>query len=283
MSGNKVRRRPVIALMTDFTWHNWYLGVMKGVILGINPDARIIDLCHDVSSRDVREGSFILANSHAYFPPGTVFCCVVDPGVGGRRRNVVVETERHFFVGPDNGILSAVFEEGIVRNVYGVEAGEYTLPPRGATFHGRDIFAPVAAHLSLGADPADMGTSLDAVLIVPATKPTVGREGEARGRAVYVDTYGNIITDIDEAFLESLCSGEVPWESLRVQVGGRRLTGVKRFYEQGMEGALMALVNSWGYIEIAVNKGSAFEKLGLTEKKSLEIVVTPPAEEKSDA
>ena len=111
----------------------------------------------------------------------------------------------------------------------------------------------------------------------------MGRNGEVRGRAVYVDTYGNIITDISEAFLESLLPGGVPWETLRVRVGGSRLTGVMRFYEQGMEGALMALKNSWGYIEIAVNRGSAFQKLGLTEKKSLEIVITPPAEETGEA
>ncbi|MBN1886200.1 MAG: SAM-dependent chlorinase/fluorinase [Candidatus Krumholzibacteriota bacterium] len=283
MAKGKPRRRPVIALMTDFTWHNWYLGVMKAVILGVAPDARIVDLCHDVSSRDVREGSFIIGNSYRYFPPGTVFCCVVDPGVGGRRKNIVIETDEYLFVGPDNGILSCVFEEGIVRKVYGVEPGEFTLSPRGATFHGRDIYAPIAAHLSLGVDPAAMGTELDSVLIVPSTKPVVDRGGEIRGRAVYVDTYGNIITDIDEAFLESLMPGKVPWEEMGVRFAGRRVTGVKQFYEQGMEGALMVLRNSWGYLEIAVNRGSAFEKLGLREKKSLEIVVSPPAPETTGA
>jgi S-adenosylmethionine hydrolase len=268
------RDASLIALMTDFGWHNWYLGVMKGVILGINPLARIVDLCHDVSSKDVREGSFILVNSYRYFPPGTVFLCVVDPGVGGRRKNLIVKAGAYNFVAPDNGILSAIFEEEKVQSVHHVAPGEYTLELHGSTFYGRDIFAPIAAHLSLGVPPERMGTELQSVLIVPAIRPFVNEKGEISGRAVYVDTFGNIITNIGERYLAPFFSGRVPWDRCLIRVAGSLIRGVKSYYEQGEEGKLMALINSWGFVEIAVNRGSAYASLRLTEKKSLEIFLT---------
>jgi S-adenosylmethionine hydrolase len=277
------KKANLIALLTDFSWHNWYLGVMKGVIKGINPGVRVIDLCHDVSSQDVREGSFILSNSFGYFPPGTIFLCVVDPGVGTKRKNLVVETEDHFFVAPDNGILSSIFELAKVEKVYSVDPGEYTLPVKGATFYGRDIFAPIAAHLSLGVPPADMGEELASVLIVPAIKPYVNKAGEVSGRAVYIDTFGNIITNIAEEFIESVYPSGVAWDKVSVRLAGRRIKSVGRYYAQGEEGMLIALINSWGFLEIAVNKGSAWRELGLKEKKSLEIFLyseTEPAERK---
>ena len=264
-------RRAIIALLTDFSWHNWYLGVMKGVITGINPDVRVIDLCHDVSSQDVREGSFILSNSFTYFPRGTIFLCVVDPGVGTKRKNIVVRTEDHYFVGPDNGILSAVFEKAKVEKAFQVEPGEYTLPVKGSTFFGRDIFAPIAAHLSRGVQPEEMGEELTSVLIVPASKPSENKKGEVLGRAVYIDAFGNIITNIEEDYLRSVYGEGL--DQVRVRLAGRTIKGVGRYYAQGEEGMLIALINSWGYLEVAINKGSAWRELGLKEKKSLEILV----------
>jgi S-adenosylmethionine hydrolase len=254
---------------------------MKGVIKGINPGVHIIDICHDVSSQDVREGSFILSNSFGYFPPGTIFLCVVDPGVGTKRKNLVVETEDHFFVAPDNGILSSIFERAKVERVCYVNPGEYTLPVKGATFYGRDIFAPIAAHLSLGVPPEKMGEELTSVLIVPAMKPFLNKVSEISGRAVYVDTFGNIITNIAEEYIESVYPSGVAWDKILVRLAGRRIKGVGRYYAQGEEGMFIALINSWGFLEIAVNKGSAWRELGLREKKSLEIFLsseTEPAE-----
>ena len=262
----------IIALLTDFSWHNWYLGVVKGVIKGINPEVRVIDLCHDVSSQDVREGSFILSNSFGYFPKGTIFLCVVDPGVGTKRKNIVVQTEDHLFVAPDNGILSSIFEKAKVEKVYEVVPGEYTLPVKGSTFYGRDIFAPIAAHLSRGVKPGEMGQELASVLTVPASKPTRNRSGEILGRAVYIDPFGNIITNIDEEYLRAIHPGGI--DQLKIRLAGRSIKGIGRYYAQGEEGMLIALINSWGYLEIAVNKGSAWRELGLKEKKSLEIIIT---------
>ncbi len=265
-------RTHLIALLTDFSWHNWYLGVMKGVIKGINPDVRVVDLCHDVSSQDVREGSFILSNSFGYFPKGAIFLCVVDPGVGTKRKNIVVQTEDHLFVAPDNGILSSIFEKAKVEKVYDVEPGEYTLPVKGSTFYGRDVFAPIAAHLSRGVRPEEMGRELESVLIVPASKPVLNKGGGILGRAVYVDAFGNIITNIEEEYLGAVYPGGL--EHVSVRLAGRTIKGVGRYYAQGEEGMLIALINSWGYLEIAVNKGSAWRELGLKEKKSLEIFIS---------
>ena len=266
---------PIIALLTDFTWHNWYIGVMKGVITSINPSANIIDLCHDVSSQDVREGSFILGNSFAFFPRGTIFVAIVDPGVGSDRKNLIVRTENHCFVGPDNGILSSIFEKAKVEMVYQVCPGKYTLTLKGSTFYGRDIFAPVAAHLSLGVPPGEMGGEIKSVLTVPAIRPYINERGEISGRAVYVDTFGNIITNVDEGYLKSIFPGQIPREDLIIRLAGQRIRGIGKYYEQGERGRLMAIVNSWGYVEIAVNRGNAFQYLGLKEKKSLEIFISP--------
>lgn len=265
---------PIIALLTDFRWSSWYLGVMKGVILGINPMVRIIDLCHNVSSQDVREGSFVLGNSFEFFPKGTIFLCVVDPGVGGERKNIIVETDKHFFVAPDNGILSSVFEKGQVRRVFEIIQGKYTLQVQGSTFLGRDIFAPISTHLSLGVPPEEMGRKVKSVLTVPALKPFINDREEISGRAVYVDTFGNIITNISEEYLRSVFGDDIAMEDRTIRVMKRKIKGIHKYYEQGKTGSLMALIDSWGYLEIAVNRGNAFNLLGLTEKKSLEIFVS---------
>lgn len=265
---------PTIALLTDFGLHSWYVGVMKGVIAGINPAANVIDLCHDVSGQDVREGSFILGNSFEYFPSGTIFVAVVDPGVGTDRRNLVARTAEHLFVAPDNGILSSIFERASVVKVYQVLPGKHTLSIQGSTFYGRDVFAPVAAHLSLGVPPAEMGTEIPSVCIVPAIKPFIDRSGEVIGRAAYVDSFGNIITNVDERYLRSTFPGGLPRDDLVVRLAGREIRGVRRYYEQGEPERLMALVNSWGYLEIAVCRGSALRVLGLADPKSLEIRIS---------
>ena len=264
---------PIIALLTDFDLRNWYIGVMKGVIVGINPAVHIVDLCHNVSSQDVREGSFVLGNSFGFFPPGTIFVAVVDPGVGSDRKNLIVRTEHYCFVAPDNGILSSIFERTRVEKVYRVCPGKYTLALKGSTFYGRDIFAPVAAHLSLGVAPEEMGGEIKSVLTVPAIRPFVNEGGEISGRAVYVDTFGNIITNIDEGYIRGILPG-VPLENLAVRLMGQRIRGIRKYYEEGERGKLMAIINSWGYMELAVNRGSAFQYLGLKEKKSLEIFVS---------
>jgi S-adenosyl-L-methionine hydrolase (adenosine-forming) len=264
----------VIALLTDFGWQSWYVGVMKGVIAGINQRANVIDLSHDVSSQDVSEGSFILGSAFRYFPPGTIFVAVVDPGVGGKRRNLLVKTERHLFVAPDNGVLSLALDRSKVETIREIVPGKYTLPLTGSTFLGRDVFAPVAAHLSRGVAPDKMGNKAESVVRVSALEPVVTAAGEIFGRAVHVDSFGNIITNIDESALLRVFPGELPRRDLAVRLAGRTIRGVARRYEEAAEGELAAIVNSWGLVEIAVNRGNAFRAVGAADKKSLEILIS---------
>ncbi|MBU8920874.1 MAG: SAM-dependent chlorinase/fluorinase [Bacteroidales bacterium] len=263
----------IIVLLTDFGSSSWYIGVMKGVILSIAPQARIVDLCHNVSSQDVREGSFILGNSYRYFPVGSVFVCVIDPGVGGERKNLIIETDKHYFVGPDNGIFTPVFEDNRSLHVHQVTSDEYTLAGKGSTFLGRDLFAPVAAHISLGVDPSSIGPGLSTITTMPRSEPVIKDGLEIRGRIAYIDSFGNIITDISREALDSVFADSTG-ARLKVVIGGRTVEGIKEYYGQEVSGRLMAVINSWGYLELAVNMGSAWEYLGLREKRSVSIVVT---------
>ena len=262
-----------IVLLTDFGDSSWYVGVMKGVILSIAPQARIIDLCHNVSSQDVREGAFILGNSYSYFPVGSVFVCVVDPGVGGERKNIIIETDEHYFVGPDNGVLSPVFEDNRLVRVHQIISKEYRLTNMGSTFLGRDLFAPVAAHISLGVDLSSIGPGISTITTVPRSEPVVRDDVEIRGRIVYIDSFGNIITDISRDILGSVF-GDSTSSRLKVVMGKRTVEGIKEYYSQEQPGRLMAFINSWGYLELAVNLGNAWECLGSREKRSVSIVVT---------
>ncbi len=264
----------IIALLTDFNWSSWYVGVMKGVIFGINPSVKIVDLCHDISSQDVQEGSFVLGNGFRYFPNGTIFLCIVDPGVGGNRRNLIIKTEKYYFIAPDNGILSCVFEKGKVEKAFEVRPGKYTLEPQGSTFMGRDVFAPVAAHLSQGVSPEEMGREIDSVLTIPAIRPYLNGKGELSGRVAYIDTFGNIITNISEETIRLEFGKNVMLKDISLRLMKKKISGIYDYYDEGKAGKLMALLNSWGYLEIAVNKGNACRTLGLTERRSLKIFLS---------
>jgi S-adenosylmethionine hydrolase len=271
MDGNQKIKKSVVVLLTDFSERSFYSGVMKGVILGINPEVAIVDLCHDVSRGDIRGASFILGTSFNYFPRGTVFICVVDPGVGGERDNLIVQTEDYFFVAPDNGVLTLICEKTRVEAVFSAKLGKYTGEARGATFLGRDILAPLAAHLSLGVNPAEMGEAVGSILTIPDKRPFINKDNNISGRAVYVDMFGNIITNISMEYLNDLFEGSIAREDCLIRVAGREMTGIKRYYDEGKKGELIALENSWGYLEIAVTGGSAFSYLGYMDKESIEI------------
>ncbi|MCD6380046.1 SAM-dependent chlorinase/fluorinase, partial [bacterium] len=185
MDGNQKIKKSIVVLLTDFSGRGFYSGVMKGVILGINPEAVIVDLCHDISKGDIREAGFILGTSFNYFPRGTVFVSVVDPGVGGERDNLIVQTEDYFFVAPDNGVLTLICEKTRVETVFSAKLGKYTGEARGVTFLGRDVLAPLAAHLSLGVNPAEMGEVVESILTIPEKKPFINKDNTISGRALY--------------------------------------------------------------------------------------------------
>lgn len=260
--------QPVITLTTDFGLADPYVASMKGVILSLNPHAVIIDVSHAVRPQRIEQGAFLLEAALPYLPPGSVHVAVVDPGVGTHRRAIALRTPSGTFVGPDNGVLSAALPDD-VRSRPGETGGRVRLPdgasgvaltdpryhrqPVSDTFHGRDIFAPAAAHLSLGVPLSDLGEPLEDVIALPPFRARREPDGSRRGRIVHIDAFGNLITDVRA---EDLTSHE-----LTVEVRGRQIVGLQRTYGGGQ--GLTALVGSTGFLEIALSGGSAVAELGL--------------------
>jgi S-adenosylmethionine hydrolase len=247
----------LITLTTDFGTSDWFVGTMKGVILGINPSARIVDLTHGVPAGDIRAGAFTLAASCKFFPKGTVHIAVIDPGVGSEREAIAVETERYFFVGPDNGVLSWALRSERIRKVRALKNEKYFLPELSKTFHGRDIFAPVAAHLSRGVAIEKLGPSKKEFVRLDWPEPRLKERG-IEGEVVYVDRFGNAITNLGADLLRDF--GD---HRLEVFVKGKRQCLVEDCYAAVRPGKPVAVLGSSGFLEIAINQGSARKKLGL--------------------
>jgi S-adenosylmethionine hydrolase len=245
----------LITLTTDLGVQDWFVGTMKGVILGINRQANIVDLSHEIPPGDIRAGAFALASSYRFFPKGTVHVAVVDPGVGGARRAIAVQTIDYFFVGPDNGVLSYALAKEKLRSVRRLDHDRLFLTPVSHTFHGRDVFAPVAAHLSRGISMGQLGSALREFVRLPWRKPRV-RPGSIAGEIIYLDRFGNAITNIENASLPP--SGEC-----EVFRGRKRLCPVKAFYQSVPTGRPVAVPGSSGFVEVAVNGGSAADQLRL--------------------
>jgi len=245
----------VIALLTDFGLKDHYVGVMKGVILSVNPHARIIDLSHDIGSQDVLDAYFLLSNTYRYFPAGTIFVSVVDPGVGSERAIVAVETERYTFLAPDNGLLGFLDKQGGVRRIVRVTNERLFLKPVSQTFHGRDIFAPVAGHLSLGVDFAQLGPETDRIHKIATPAPKVTKEGVMVGEVVSIDRFGNLVTNIPGERLAGA-------DAVEVKVGKVSIMRLSTSYASAKKGELLAIVGSTGTLEVSVNKGDARKKTG---------------------
>jgi S-adenosylmethionine hydrolase len=266
---------PPIVLTTDFGPASAYVGMMKGVILGINPSAIIVDLTHQIQPQDVTQASFVLGTSYRFFPHGSIHVVVVDPGVGTQRRALLLVTPTARFLAPDNGVLSPIIQQfqqqsnqksppGESNRVpvppgcaaYQLTNPQYWVHPVSRTFHGRDIFAPVAANLSLGTSPETLGQRITELVWLPTPEPTC--EGNTiQGRVVTTDHFGNLITNISDQSLAG--AGAV-----QVEIKGRRITGLSRTFhdEESKEaGPLLALVGSHGYLEIALRDGNAAGEL----------------------
>jgi len=261
--------RRVITLVTDFGGSDPFVGMMKGVILGINPDAVVVDLCHSARAYDPSEAAFALLTAYRYFPKGTIHVAVVDPGVGSPRRPILVACDGHLFVGPDNGLLAPLAEKAGPFSARAITATRYFLHPVSATFHGRDIFAPVAAHLSLGAEPAEFGEPIDDYVRLALPRPAPFGVSAIRGEILYVDRFGNLVTNIARADLEPLAAGG-PISALLVQVADRQVP-IVAYYGQVQPGSPGAVIGSADYLEIFVNQGDASRLLRLG--RGSEIVV----------
>lgn len=247
----------VISLLTDFGTQDGFVGIMKGVILGINPSVALVDLSHEVQPQDIVMGALILRSAMAFFPPGTIHVAVVDPGVGSTRRAIMVETATSVLIGPDNGLLSLAAPPASIQRIIALTNRHYFLPRVSQTFHGRDIFAPVAAHVSRGVPLEDFGppvTDLERL-----TLPVVEhRPHQITGSVLACDRFGNIVTNITAADLLPF-----PTETLSVSIGAVHIHGLASTYAAVAVGAVTALINSWGMLEIVVRNGSAAQQLGI--------------------
>lgn len=247
--------RPIVTLTTDFGLNDHFVGVLKGVILNIVPDANIVDICHTVQAFDILDGALALAQSYLYFPPRTVHLVVVDPGVGSARRPIIATSEMHNFVAPDNGVLSLMYAREQRLSVRHITAEHYFLQPVSNTFHGRDIFAPVAAYLAKGVDQEKFGDEVTDYVRFNAPRPKPADAHTIRGVVLRVDRFGNLITNFTPQDAPALFQANVP--PFKMAVGKREVTSVRTNYAEGAPGELFAIVGSMGFIEIAANRGSA--------------------------
>ena len=237
----------IITFTTDFGTKDHYVGAMKGVILGINPDATVIDITHEIEKYNVMEAAIKLVNFYSYFPEGTVHVVVVDPGVGGRRKPLAVESGKHYFVGPDNGVFSLILGKDETTRAFEIENNAYMLEKVSNTFHGRDVFAPASAHISLGVRLENLGSAVPTPVLLELTEPDV-TVTEIKGTVIYEDSFGNLITNIPSDLLSPRS---------KVQIGRFTIEHISDTYIDGREGELIALVGSSGFLEISVNQGSA--------------------------
>ncbi|MGW8188085.1 MAG: SAM hydrolase/SAM-dependent halogenase family protein [Desulfobacterales bacterium] len=249
---------PVITLLTDFGTHDAYVAIMKGVILKINPQATIVDITHRIEPQDVHQAAYAIASSYRYFPSETVHVVVVDPGVGSCRAVVALRLEDQTFLAPDNGVLSTLLEKQPVENIVKVENSDYFLHPVSRTFHGRDVFAPVGAHLSLGLPLDRLGAAIESGALVhfDLVQPLLENEGRLSATVIDVDRFGNLITNIDWPFVKRHYPA-ADHNSLRLAIGGYRLNCLSPTYDSVKPGTPLALIGSRGFFEISINQGSA--------------------------
>ena len=264
----------MITLLTDFGTQDTYVGVMKGVILSINPEARIVDLSHDIEPQDIVQAAYLIKSSYPYFPQGTIHIIVVDPGVGSHRNLIALKASGHFFLAPDNGVLNLILKHDPVEALVQIENREFMLDPVSRTFHGRDIFAPVAAYLSKGTDISELGPifSLETIVDFPAIEPQANSNGTLTGTVISIDRFGNLITNIEETILTE-CFPGVSQKSLIIEMNGRLINGVSEFYDSVPKNSGLALIGSGGYLEISVNCGNAQQHYHVGKGESVNIFV----------
>ena len=276
-----VRRPRVITLLTDFGNQDAYVGIVKGVIAGINPFANIVDICHSIPPQDIFSSAYLLYSSYKYFPRKTIHVAVVDPGVGSRRDIVCVETKDCFFLVPDNGILGFIIQNEKPKSIFRVTNNKYFLPSPSNTFHGRDVFAPVAAHLSLGVKPQQLGIKIDQLEQLNIPKPVRKKTGRVEGQIIYIDRFGNLITNIKKEYLIKGVGGQESEDrsqklenrikqrkttlkelfslcnTIETVIGRKKVVGLSNTYLDVNAGEPLVLFGSAGFLEVSINQGNA--------------------------
>jgi len=251
---------PLITLLSDFGLKDPYVAEMKAAAFRISPDARIVDITHSIDKFNVRMGAFILASAARHFPKGTIHMAVVDPGVGTKRRALIVQTKRYLYVGPDNGLLMLAAERDRVSHVYAIVNPEFMLPKVSSTFHGRDVFAPAAAHLANGTPPRNFGPEVKDYDRPHFSKPVLQTDGKLAGEVLHIDDFGNLITNI--ASVDLAKAGMKATKRLTVRLKGLLLhLSFCGAYGEKRPKSTLALIGSHDFLEIAVNQGNASRKL----------------------
>jgi S-adenosylmethionine hydrolase len=259
--------RPVIALLTDFGSRDHYAGAMKGVALGLCPDATLVDITHDISPHDVLGGALELAAAYRYFPAGTIFLVVVDPGVGSLRHGIAAEAGGYRFVAPDNGVLTLVFRDAPPKRVVELTERRYARATVSRTFEGRDRFAPAAAWLAKGVELQALGRPMSAWQTLAVPEPVVTGERVA-GEVLRVDRFGNLVTNVDRRTFDRVAGGG----GIEITAGPHAVEKVVATYSEAEPGSVCALFGSTEQLEIAVNGGSAAERLALARGAPVTIV-----------
>ncbi len=254
--------------MTDFGLADGFVGAMKGVIYSINPKAVIVDITHEINPYNLLGAAFIFRSVYRFFPKGTVHVVVVDPGVGSKRRPLAIETENYYFVAPDNGILSLAIEKEKVIKIVELSKPKYFLNEISDTFHGRDIFAPVSANLSLGVKLGLMGDTIDNIVKISTPEPKVF-ENKIIGEIIYIDRFGNLITNISMDLIEKLTAGK----KIEILIGNDTIHKISRSYADVSAGQLVAIYNSFGNLEIAINIGNASKTLNVQKGDTFTIQI----------
>jgi len=254
-SRSAVAAPPIVTLLSDFGERDGYVGIVKGVLLGLCPTVPIIDLSHEVAPQDVTGGALVLASAVSYFPPRTIHVAIVDPGVGSARRPILIETADFVLVGPDNGLLSLAADRSPLRRVVHLDRPRFHLPAPSGTFHGRDVFAPVAAHCARGVRCAEMGSTLAGFEALALLEPRRLDDG-IEGQVIHVDRFGNLVSNVRPQDLADFRD-----RGLSISICGVQLLEISPHYSAVREGKPLALWNSWGRLEIAVRNGSAARHL----------------------
>jgi len=300
-----MHRPRVITLLTDFGNQDAYVGVVKGVIAGINPFTNIIDICHSIPPQDIFSSAYLLYTSYKYFPRKTIHVAVVDPGVGSRRDIVCVEIKDYFFLVPDNGLLSFILQEEKPKRIFRVTNSKYFLSSPSNTFHGRDVFAPVAAHLSLGVKPQQLGVMVNQLEQLDVPEPVYKKTGRVEGQIIYIDRFGNLISNIKKEYLvkgvgsqtsddgskKSEVRGEKPdafekiskekillkYDTMETTIGKKKIIGWSKTYSDVKAREPLVLFGSAGFLEVSINQGNAqrYFKVNKGSKIIIEIGKSP--------
>ncbi len=263
--------RPIITLTTDFGLNDHFVGAMKGVILDIVPEAAIVDVSHAVQAFDVLDGAIAISQAYSYFPNGTVHVVVVDPGVGTTRRPIIASSDGYHFVAPDNGVLSMVYAKEERMHVRHVTSDHYFRQPVSNTFHGRDVFAPIAAYLAKQVDSHKFGEEVEDYVRFAAPRPKPAGDNRIRAVVLKVDRFGNLITNVTPQDVPALFSDKPG--AFKIAVGNKEVTEIRTAYADAAPGQVFGILGSMGYLEIAANRAPASQITGANKGSEVSIVL----------